>query len=125
MAGEPRCAGQSYNITNGDSPRWSELWPRFAEYFEVEPGGPTRVRLADHVADKDGIWQALVRQWGLQPVPLSERVLWAYADYLFAPEWDIISSNAKARRDGYAEAVNSTDMFIGLFDRFRAQKIIP
>jgi len=25
MAGEPRCANQSYNITNGDSPRWSAL----------------------------------------------------------------------------------------------------
>jgi nucleoside-diphosphate-sugar epimerase len=125
MAGEPRCANQSYNITNGDSPRWSELWPRFAAYFGVEAGGPTRTRLEDHVAGRDGVWQKLVRERGLAPGPLSERVLWPYADYLFAPEWDIISSNAKARRDGYGETVDSAEMFAGLFDRFRDEKIIP
>jgi len=125
MAVEPRCANQSYNITNGDSPRWSELWARFAAYFGVADGGAKHMRLTDHIADKDGAWQKLVREHGLQPGPLSERVLWPYADYLFAPEWDIISSNAKARRDGYDEIVDSADMFIGLFDRFRAEKMIP
>lgn len=125
MATEPRCANQSYNITNGDAPRWSELWPRLAAYFGVEAGGPARMRLGDYVADKDGVWQALVRDGGLQPGLLSERVLWPYADYLFAPEWDIISSNDKARRDGFGEAVDTAEMFIGLFERFRETKIIP
>ena len=41
-----------------------------------------------------------------------------------AKSGDIVS-NAKARRDGYAETMNSADMFIDLFDGFRAQKIIP
>lgn len=125
MAGEPRCANQSYNITNGDSPRWSELWPRFAAYFGVEAGGPRRMRLADAVNDNESAWQALVARRGLEPVTLAERVLWPYADYLFAPEWDIISSVSKARRDGFSESLDSADMFTALFDRFRRDRIIP
>ena len=125
MAGEPRCANQSYNITNGDTPRWSELWPRFSEYFGVEAGGPRKMRLADAVNENESAWQALVARCGLERVTLAERVLWPYADYLFAPEWDIISSVSKARRDGFAESIDSASMFIGLFESFRRGRIIP
>lgn len=125
MAGEPRCANQSYNITNGDSPRWSELWPRFAEYFGVEAGSPRKMRLADAVNGNEGTWQTLVARCGLERRALAERVLWPYADYLFAPEWDIISSVSKARRDGFAGSIDSASMFVGLFESFRRSKIIP
>ena len=125
MASTERCANQSYNAVNGDFPRWSELWPQFAEYFGVEAGAPNAIRLADHVADKARLWRALVTRHGLARVPLEERVLWPYADYLFAPEWDIISSMSKARRDGFRESVDTARMFIDLFDRFRRDKIIP
>lgn len=125
MGSTGRCANQSYNVVNGDSPRWSELWPRFAEYFGVEPGAPNAIRLADHVADKGPLWQTLVTRYGLAQVPLERRVLWPYADYLFAPEWDIISSMSKARRDGFGESVDTARMFLDLFDRFRRDKIIP
>lgn len=125
MATTERCANQSYNVVNGDSPRWSELWPKFAAYFCVEAGGPNAVRLADEVADKESLWQTLVSRHGLARVPLMKRVLWPYADYLFAPEWDIISSMSKARRDGFGESVDTARMFLDLFDRFRQDKMIP
>ncbi|MGZ8211883.1 MAG: NAD-dependent dehydratase, partial [Burkholderiales bacterium] len=125
MAGSPQSANQSYNIVNGDAPRWSELWPQFADYFGVECGGPARVRLADHVADQEPVWQTLVERHALERTTLASRVLWPYADYLFKPEWDIISSTSKARRDGCGESLDSDRMFIDLFDRFRSARIIP
>jgi nucleoside-diphosphate-sugar epimerase len=125
MATEARCANQSYNVVNGDAPRWSELWPVIAEYFGVEPAGPFGVRLADYVADLGPVWETLTREHDLERVPLAQRVLWPYADYLFAPEWDIISSTAKARRDGFGETVDTPRMFLDVFDRFRAAKLIP
>ena len=125
MATTPRCANQSYNIVNGDAPRWSELWPRFAEYFGVAPAGPAKVRLSDDMADKSGVWDTLVRRHGLEPVALPARVLWPYADYLFAPEWDIISDTSKARRDGFEDRLDSARMFLDLFEGFRRDRIIP
>ena len=125
MATTPSCANQPYNIVNGDAPRWSELWPQFAGFFGLTPGGPAKVRLTDYMADKSAAWDTLVGRHGLEPAALSARVLWPYADYLFAPEWDIISSTSKARRDGFEDRVDSARMFLELFERFRRDKIIP
>ena len=125
MADEPRCANQSYHVVNGDSPRWSELWPRFADYFGVEKGVPREMSLARYMADKETVWHALGQRRGLKPTKLSLLVLWPYAQYVFSPEWDIISGMSKARRDGFNEAIDSAQMFLDIFDSFRADKIIP
>ena len=125
MATDERCANQAFNVVNGDSPRWADLWPRFAQYFGVQSGPPERLRLADDTARKEAVWHELVRRHDLVPVTLAARVLWPYADYLFAPEWDIVSSASKARRYGFGERVDSARMFEELFERFRRDKIIP
>ena len=125
MATEDRCANEAFNIVNGDSPRWSELWPRFAAYFNVQPGPPVQRRLADDLDRKEPAWQALVQRHDLVPVALSARVLWPYADYLFAPEWDIISSASKARAHGFDDRIDSASMFEALFDSFRRDRVIP
>lgn len=125
MATAPQCGNQAFNIVNGDAPRWSELWPQFAAYFGVTCGGPARVRLADCIGEYQATWQAVVDRHDLERVSLEARVLWPYADYLFAPEWDIISSMSKARGAGFGESVDSARMFLDLFDRFRSARIIP
>lgn len=86
MATSRACANASYNIVNGDAPTWSELWALFAGYLDLECGGPSSFSLVRWAADKEGTWQTLVRRCGLHPGPLSGRVLWTYADYLFAPK---------------------------------------
>ncbi|MES2564791.1 MAG: SDR family oxidoreductase [Pseudomonadota bacterium] len=125
MANDAGGGNRSYNITNGDSPRWSELWSHFAQYFGVDVGSPRPMRLADYVADKQEVWHKLVDGEGLQQVSLHARVLWPYADYLFKPEWDIVSDMSKARRDGFVEQLDSARMFSNLFDRFRKNRVIP
>jgi nucleoside-diphosphate-sugar epimerase len=125
MATEPRCANQAYNIVNGDAPRWSELWPRFAAYFGMQAGPEQPARLADTMADKEGVWQAVIRKHGLRPTALQSLVLWSYGNYVFAPEWDIISDGSKARSHGFAGTVDSAKMFLDIFEFLRAERIVP
>jgi nucleoside-diphosphate-sugar epimerase len=125
MATDPRCANQSYNVVNGDAWRWSDLWPRIAGYFGMQAGRPESVRLDQYMADKGDLWQAITKKFGLRPSELTSLVLWPYGNYVFSPEWDIISDMSKARRDGFAEAVDSEKMFCRIFERLRAAKIIP
>ena len=125
MAKEPRCANQAYNIVNGDTPRWSDLWPRFAAYFGIRAAPPQPVRLADYMSDKDGVWQEIVRKHGLRQTALQSLVLWPYADHVFRPEWDIVSDTSKARADGFAETIDSEKMFLETFDYLRSEKIVP
>jgi len=75
--------------------------------------------------DKNRLWERIVARHGLQDVPLSRVALWEYGDYVFAPKWDIMSSMDKARRLGFAERVDTPEMFTRLFGAYRAQRIIP
>lgn len=125
IAAAETTTNEAYNVVNGDAPRWRELWPQFAECFGVRTGRLGRFRLADYMVDKDPVWQRIVARHNLRPTRLHELVLWPYADYVFMPEWDIISDVSKARRAGLASPVNSSAMFLEIFRYLRAEKIIP
>ena len=125
MATSPQCANQAFNVVNGDYPRWSELWPQLAGMLGLEAAPPRPVRLAQYMSDKGPVWDAVVARYGLQPSALERIVLWNYGDYVFAPEWDIMSSMEKARRFGFVERVDTREMFARLFEGYRAQRVIP
>jgi nucleoside-diphosphate-sugar epimerase len=125
MASEARCANRAFNITNGDSFRWENLWPRLADHFAM-PTGPLRpMSLAATMADKAPIWNAIVAQHGLRPTPYEDLALWPYGDFVFAPRYDIISDMNKARRFGFHDCLDSEAMFFDMFARYREARLIP
>ena len=125
MAAEPRCANQSFNVVNGDYPRWADLWPRIAADFHMRAASPANVKLAIYMADKGPVWDSIVHKHALQPTKLDTIALWPYGDYLLRPEWEIHSSMDKARKLGFSETLDSGAMFARHFAHYRAAKIIP
>jgi nucleoside-diphosphate-sugar epimerase len=124
-ATEPRCANQAYNITNGDTFRWCNLWPRIAEVFEMPWAEPQTISLVAHMADKAPLWEAMVKKHGLRPFRFDELVAWPFGDYVFACDWDVMSSVTKSRLHGFHDVVDSDEMFVRLLRRFRAERIVP
>ncbi len=125
MANAPRCANQSFNIVNGDYPRWADLWPRIAGDFGMPEGAPRNVKLAAYMAGQGAVWDSIVAKHGLKPTRLDTLALWPYGDYLLRPEWEIRSVMNKARALGFSETLDSGTMFARHFAHYRAQKIIP
>ena len=125
MATGPRCANEAFNIVNGDNPSWSELWRGFAAWFGIKAGAPRAFTLAQYMTGKQDVWDGLVRRHALRASRLDALVVWPYAAYVFKPEWDIISSMAKAQARGFNETVATPAMFARQFERYRAEKIIP
>lgn len=121
----PAAANEAFNMVNGDHFRWQYLWPRIAEYFGLENGGVQQIDLELMMADKEELWNEIVQEHGLLPTPFSEAANWAFANYAFAPTWDIMLDNTKARKYGFQEFVDSEEMFIRIFDNFRQQRFIP
>jgi nucleoside-diphosphate-sugar epimerase len=117
--------GEAYNLTNGDIFRWNQLWPVFARYFDMELAEPQLIDLAQYMADKAPLWQRIVAKHGLVPVPYDRLVAWAFGDFIFRCDWDVISSTTKIRQAGFGDVVDSTEMFVRLFGQFRARKVIP
>jgi len=125
MMSEPKCANQAYNVVNGDPKSWSELWPLFADYFDMKVGSPDSSTFAQFAADKSQIWDAMIKKYNLTPTELLEVAQWPYGDYVLSVQWDVISDMTKAQRDGFNERVDSENMWLRGFDYFRTQKIIP
>lgn len=125
MATSPRCAGQRFNITNGDYIRWTNLWPAFAKFFEMEPGPVRTIRLAEIMADKGEVWERLVKRHGLLPTPFEDAALWSYGDFIFTPDYDMMSETRKLREYGFPETMDTEAMFLGIFAYLRKIRFIP
>lgn len=125
MATNPHCANQAFNVTNGDLIRWEDTWPKIAKHFNMEVGPRRHISLVKTMADKGPVWEQLVRQHGLRPIPYQDIAQWPYGDFVFAPEFDVISGLNKLRRFGFHEFVDTEEMFFRMWDEMRAEKILP
>jgi hypothetical protein len=125
MATEPSCVNEPFNVTNGDVFRWENMWPVFADYFQMNLAQPQKITLTEMMAYKAGLWSKLVQQHGLHDIPYDQLVGWGYGDFVFTPEYDIMSSMTKARMHGFTQFVDSKEMFLRQFDELRENKIIP
>ncbi|MBK8019111.1 MAG: SDR family oxidoreductase [Betaproteobacteria bacterium] len=125
MATEERCANQAFNVTNGDLIRWSNLWPRLADFFGVEPGPQQQFSLRERFGDKSAVWDSIVAAHALQPLRYESIAGWGFADFVFGSTWDIVSDTGKARRHGFCESVDSEEMLLRLLQEFRSSRVIP
>lgn len=126
----PGCGNQAFNINNGDVFRWHALWPKLADFFGLPAAGPQAQRLPEFFAAHEAIWRRLEREHGLAAFPYERLARWTQGDYhpphsRFACEYDVVSDLAKARRHGFDEQVDSAEMFLRLFARLRAERVIP
>jgi len=125
MGTEPRCAGEAFNVTNGDYIRWMHLWPRFAEFFGMRCGDVRTLKLAAAMPEKKPVWERIVARHGLVTTPYEQVALWPYGDFIFTPGYDIMSDTNKLRRYGFWETRDTGEMFLELFEQFRRDRAIP
>lgn len=124
------CANQAFNANNGDYFRWKHIWPALANFFGLEAAGPQPYLMAEFLSDKQSLWDQMSAKYELKPFPFERASRWAQGEYTpphsrIAAEYDIISDMVKIRQHGFCEALDSEQMFLRLFARFRAEKVIP
>ena len=121
----PACANQAFNITNGDLFRWNDMWPRIADIFGLDTATPLPMSLAEVMADKEPLWNSIVSEHELKPTPYRDVSSWAFGDFVFSWDYDVISDGSKARRMGFHRFVDTEAMFAGIVTDLRRQRIIP
>lgn len=121
----PACANEAFNIVNGDLYRYCHLWPKIADFFDMEVGPVQPIRLARVMADKAPLWDEIVAKHGLRPTPFADIGSWVSADTRLAYDQDDISALHKCQSRGFFEVMDSEDMFLDIFARLRAERIIP
>lgn len=124
-ATDPAAADQAFNVNNGDLFRWEEMWPRLAAYFDVPVAPGLPMSLAETMADKEPVWDAIVARHGLAPTPYGDVSSWAFGDAVFSWDYDLIADGSKLRRRGFHEYVDTAAMFVDIFDGMRERRVIP
>ena len=126
IATNKSCINQAFNVSNGDIFRWKRIWPSFAEYFSMKVGEVRPLNLFNFMLDKEDMLDALRVRNNLIEFPSDfARKSWAFADFVFAQNYDVISSTTKIRLSGFNEIVDSKNMFIAHFNEYRKNKVFP
>lgn len=124
-ATDERCANQAFNITNGDLFRWNELWPKIAAFFGLETAPPLPMSLDVVMADKEALWNTMVKKYDLADNSFRDVSSWRFGDFVFSWDYDFLADGTKARRFGFHDFIDTEKMFMDIFQDFRKRKVIP
>lgn len=130
-ATDPRCAGETYNVTNGDAIVWQDLWPAIAADFGMGLGPDEPACLAETMPRHAEVWDRIAARHDLRPLGLDRLIgsSWQFADRTFAQGLaappSAVMSTIKARQHGFADCVDTEDCVLGWLARMRREKVMP
>lgn len=124
-ATSPQCAGETFNITNGDCLSWSVAWPHLERVLGARADAPQPIRLAETMPSRSSVWRRIVEKCGLEPTELDDLTSWHQADWLFHATGSYYLSTIKARRHGFHECMDSLEMLDFWVGEWRRRHLIP
>jgi nucleoside-diphosphate-sugar epimerase len=118
---------EAYNVVNGDVFRWRWMWPRLAAYFGVEAvgyeGAPRP--LEEQMRGMETVWQDIAGRAGLAESDLARVSSWWHTDADLGRDMEVVADMSKSRVAGFTGYRRTEDAFLQLFERFRADRLIP
>ena len=117
----------AFNVVNGDVIRWRWLWPRLAEWFGVEAAlfPDRREPLEPKLAGLTDEWRSLAGRHGLVEPDLGRLASAWHTDGDLGLEIDHIADMTRSRAAGFLDYQATLGSFLDLFDRLRADRVIP
>ncbi len=120
-------ANEAFNIVNGDVFRWRWMWPKLAAYFGVEwegyQGEPRP--LEQSMAGREDQWRRIAAENNLSEPDLARVASWWHTDGDLGRNIEVVTDMGKSRDAGFTGYRRTLDAFTALFDRYRADRLIP
>ncbi len=118
---------EAFNVVNGDIFRWRWLWPQLAAYFGVVPEGPPEASapLEGRMQGAAEAWKALAGKHALREADLNRVASWWHTDGDLGRKIECVNDMSKSRRLGFLTYQETSQSFFQLFDRLRAERLIP
>jgi nucleoside-diphosphate-sugar epimerase len=123
----PAAADQAFNVVNGDIFRWSWMWQRLAQWFDLVPApfDGTVTPLEQQMAHDATLWQEMARRHGLAEPDLAKLASPWHTDADLGRPIEVVTDMSKSRRLGFTDYQPTDDAFFALFERLRADRLIP
>jgi nucleoside-diphosphate-sugar epimerase len=126
-ATDPAAANEAFNVVNGDTFRWRDMWEVVAGGLGVEPapypGHPTPL-----VGQMNGVretWRRIAEREGLREPDVDRLAPWWHTDGDLCRPVETYADMTKSREAGFTDVQDSRRSFLDLFDRLRAERVVP
>lgn len=118
---------EAFNVVNGDTFRWQWMWSRIAEWFGVEaaPFNGVVRPLDTQMANDADLWREIAAREGPIEPDLARLASPWHTDADLGRPIEVITDMSKSRRLGFTGYQPTDDAFFTLFDRRRAERLIP
>jgi nucleoside-diphosphate-sugar epimerase len=118
---------QAFNIVNGDVFRWSWMWSRLAEWFEMRAASfaSEALPLERQLADSGEVWRNIARKHGLAESDIGRLASPWHTDADLRRPIEVVTDMSKSRKLGFLDYEATDDSFFKLFARLREARIIP
>ncbi|MBY5986142.1 SDR family oxidoreductase [Halomonas sp. DP5Y7-2] len=123
----PGAANQAFNTVNGDTFRWRRMWREIGEYFGLEVGEcpQTPQPLAEQMAGIEDTWKDIAKRHDLVEDDVSKLASWWHTDGDLGRTQECVNDINKSREFGFHEHRETRAVFLDLFDRLIAERVIP
>jgi hypothetical protein len=103
------------------------MWPQLAAYFGIEAADlPAQtLPLEERMQEAAEIWQEIAARYQLREADISKLASWWHTDADLGRPMEVFTDMSKSRKAGFTGYRSSVDSFIQLFDRLKAENIIP
>jgi nucleoside-diphosphate-sugar epimerase len=123
----PEACNQAFNVVNGDVFRWSWMWKRIARWFGVDAAEfeGEGLPLEKQLQDAGPIWQEIAARYELSEPSLDRLASAWHTDADLGRPLEVVTDMSKSRKFGFTEYQPTDESFFQLFERLRADRLIP
>ena len=119
--------GGVFNVADGQTVTWAQVWPRLCEHFGLVGGGPAEgsVPIEAFVKQHKQAWADLAKEYDLN-ANLVEEQGWGHTHFMLVDfDFDRQYDLSRARSVGFDEQIDTAQGYFIAWDRMRAAKILP
>ncbi|KAF9878589.1 sirq protein [Colletotrichum karsti] len=119
--------GGVFNIADGKTVSWSQVWPGLCSHFGLVGTGPVAnsTKMEDFVKGHRDAWSALAKEHGLNE-KLIDQQGWGHTHFMLVDfDFDRQYDLSRSRKVGFSEEIDTVQGYIESWERMRAAKQLP
>ncbi len=124
-------ANETYNVVNGDSLVWPDIWGSIAERFGMQVGEHVPLCMTEKMPAQEALWSQIVKKYDLKSHTLAQLISssWEFTDralgYGTEHLADSVLSPIKLRQHGFSNCYDTEDSLHDWLALMQKNRLIP
>lgn len=119
--------GRAFNIADGRTVTWEDVWPKLCQYFGLVGHGPTSdaVPMEKFVGDHVDVWKKMAEKYELKEKVVEEQN-WAFVHFMLVDfDFDRQYDLTHCREVGFTSEIDTADGYAKAWEKMEKAKILP